>query len=66
MTAAVHRYRLGDRVVFNSPATLPQFAGAYLVERLLPISEAGPSYLIRRLKDGHGRAASEHELTPAA
>jgi hypothetical protein len=59
-----HRYRRGDRVIFHSPATLPQFDGPYLVERLLPISDAGPQYQIKSVRDGHERAASEHELAP--
>ena len=49
-------------MVFHPPPTLPEFAGAYLVERLLPISDAGPSYLIKRVKDGHVRSVSEQEL----
>ena len=59
-----HRYRPGDRAIFHSPATLPQFDGPYLVERLLPISDAGPQYQIKSVRDGHERAASERELAP--
>jgi hypothetical protein len=59
-----HRYRPGDRVIFHSPATLPQFDGPYLVERLLPVSDAGPQYQIKSIRDGHERAASERELAP--
>jgi hypothetical protein len=65
MTEVTHRYRQGDRVVFHPPPALPQFAGAYVVERLLPISDTGPNYQIKRVKDEHERAASERELTLA-
>jgi hypothetical protein len=47
-----HRYCSGDRVVFHFPAaTLPQFAGAFPIERLLPISDDGPNYLIKRVNE---------------
>jgi hypothetical protein len=65
LTDVTHKYRPGDRVVFHPPPTLPNFAGAYVVERLLPISDNGPNYHIKRVKDEYERAASEHELTPA-
>jgi hypothetical protein len=64
LTDASHRFRVGERVIFHSAATLPQFSGAYVVERLLPDSGAGLTYHIKRAKDGHTRAASERELTP--
>jgi hypothetical protein len=65
VTSITHLYRVGDQVVFHSPPTLPEFAGAYSIERLLPMSDAGPSYLIKRLKDGHVRSVAERELAPA-
>ena len=58
------RYRPGDRVIYHAPTSLPQFAGVYLVDRVLPNSDDGLSYLIKRVKDGHERAASERELAP--
>jgi hypothetical protein len=64
VTDVTHRYHVGDQVVFHPPPTLPEFAGAYSIERLLPISETGPNYLIKRLKDDHERSASEREITP--
>jgi hypothetical protein len=53
-------------VVFHPPPSLSHFAGAYVIERLLPISDTGPNYLIKRVKDGHERSASERELAPIA
>lgn len=64
MTNVVHRYQAGERVVFHAPTSLGQFAGAYLIERLLPSSDSGPTYLIKRVKDGHERVAAERELSP--
>jgi hypothetical protein len=64
MTDPPHRYRVGDRVIYHAPTSLPQFAGAYLIERLLPNSEDGPHYLIRRVKNGHERVTLERELSP--
>jgi hypothetical protein len=64
MTDPAHRYRPGDRVVFHAPLSLREFAGAYVVERSLPNSVDGPTYLIRRVKDGHERVAPERELAP--
>ena len=66
LTDAAHRYRPGDRVIFHAPTSLPQFAGAYVIERLLPNSDDGPHYLIKRVKDGHERVASARELAPVA
>ncbi len=65
VTSPTHRYSVGDQVIFHPPPTLPEFAGAYSIERLLPLSGAGPSYLIRRLKDGHVRSVVEQELVDA-
>lgn len=59
-----YRYRVGDRVLLHLHPSLPQFAGAYLIERQLPVGDAGPAYLVKRTKDGHLRTASERELAP--
>ena len=64
MTEPPHRYRAGDRGVFHAPLSLRVFAGAYEVERPLPNSVDGPTYLIRRVRDGHERVAYERELAP--
>ena len=64
MTEPPHRYRPGDRVIFHAPASLSQFVGAYVIERPLPNSVDGPTYLIRRVRDGHERVAYERELAP--
>lgn len=52
--------------MFHAPPSLPQFAGAYLIERLLPNSADGPTYLIKRAKDGHERVAAKRELAPVS
>lgn len=59
-----YHYRPGDRVLFYPPPALSQFEGTYRIERRLPISADGPNYLIKRMKDGHERAAPERELAP--
>ena len=62
MTDTVYRYRVGDRVIFHAPPSLTEHAGLYVVEWLLPDSGSGPSYVIKRVKGGHERVASEREL----
>jgi hypothetical protein len=59
-----YRYRVGDRVLFHPHPSLSQFAGAYLIERQLPVGDLGPTYLVKRGKDGHLRTVSEGELAP--
>jgi hypothetical protein len=59
-----YRYCVGDRVLFYPSPLLSKFAGSYLIERQLPVGDAGPSYLIKHAKDGHLRTASERELAP--
>jgi hypothetical protein len=64
MTNPPHRYRQGDQVIFHAPLALQEFAGAYVVEKALPISADGLTYLIE--KDGHERVVPERELAPVA
>jgi hypothetical protein len=59
-----YRYRVGDRVLFHPHPSLSRFAGAYLIERHLPVGDSGPTYLVKRGKDGHRRTVSEAELAP--
>jgi len=66
MTDPAHRYCPGDRVLFHAPLALQEFAGAYVIERALPNSPDGLTYLIKRVKDGHERVAHERELAPVA
>jgi hypothetical protein len=61
------RYRVGDRVVYHPPGSLADFAGPYIIERVLPIAETGQQhYQIKSVRDGHERVVAEHELAPGA
>jgi hypothetical protein len=51
-------------VIFHPPASLSQFEGPYLVSRLFPLTDSGPSYQIASVRDGHERVAFERELAP--
>jgi hypothetical protein len=57
-----HRYALGDLLVSRPPAIPP---GPYVIVRQLPSEDGEPHYYARCTIDGHERALTEGQLSPA-
>lgn len=58
-----HRYALGDLLVAGSPAIPP---GPYVIVRQLQSEDGDRPYHARCTVDGHERALTEGQLSPAA
>jgi hypothetical protein len=63
---AIHKFRVGQKVVLI-PNRLERHvpAGAYTIQRLLPVEGNELHYRIKNSSDGHERVVIEAQLRPA-
>jgi hypothetical protein len=54
-----HRYKI-DQTVVSSASTVP--SGRYTILRLMPVGQAEPRYLIRRIVDGFESLVLEGQI----
>jgi hypothetical protein len=63
----MHKYSIGQSVLFTGEAGSQNATGRYEITRLLPENSSGElQYRLRKLPEGPERVVREHQLTTEA